>query len=279
VGGNYRLQGCSPAINTGDNTAVTTTTDLDGNARIYNTTVDLGAYEYPVPFPTPITGDSSLCAGNSIQLSNYTIGGIWSSNDTSVVAIATNGVLTGRKVGTAVITYSVANSCPITLTKTITIDTVNAGVSLSGSTLTSNQSGAQYKWLNCLTGHSVIAGQTSQSYTPQVTGLYAVVVTRNGCTDTSNCFTAIGTNVTSISNFASAITRYPNPTTGMLIVNSHPYKPNGIRLKDLTGKTLMQMVPQGATTTLDLSSYPAGLYLLELTNGTEQHTLKVSVIR
>lgn len=279
VGGNYRLQGCSPAINTGDNSAVTATTDLDGNARIYNTTVDRGAYEYPVPFPTPITGDSSLCAGNSIQLSNYTIGGVWSSSDTSVVTIASNGVLTGRKVGSVVISYVVSNSCPINMTKNITIDTVNIGLSVSGSTVTANQAGAQYQWLNCLTGHSIIAGQTSQSYTPQLTGLYAVAITRNGCTDTSNCVTAIGTTVPTVSNFASAITYYPNPTTGILTVSSQPYQPTNIRLADLTGKIILQMMPQATTSRLDLSAYPAGMYLLVLSNGTEQHTLKVSVIR
>lgn len=46
AGGDYRLQPCSPAINRGSNTYVSQTTDLDGNARIYNGgIVDMGAYE------------------------------------------------------------------------------------------------------------------------------------------------------------------------------------------------------------------------------------------
>ena len=45
--GDYRLQPCSPVINLGDNSAIPAgiTTDLDGNPRIFNTTVDMGAYE------------------------------------------------------------------------------------------------------------------------------------------------------------------------------------------------------------------------------------------
>ena len=43
---NFELTTGSPAINTGDNTYVTTTTDLLGNQRIFNTTVDRGAYEF-----------------------------------------------------------------------------------------------------------------------------------------------------------------------------------------------------------------------------------------
>jgi hypothetical protein len=46
--GDLHLQFGSPAINTGDNTAVSTATDLDGNPRIVDSTVDMGAYEYPL---------------------------------------------------------------------------------------------------------------------------------------------------------------------------------------------------------------------------------------
>ncbi len=47
--GDFRLQACSPAINTGSNADVPgdITTDLDGNPRIFNNgTVDMGAYEF-----------------------------------------------------------------------------------------------------------------------------------------------------------------------------------------------------------------------------------------
>jgi hypothetical protein len=45
--GDYHLKGGSPAINVGNNTYVSgIDSDTDGRPRIYNTTVDLGAYEY-----------------------------------------------------------------------------------------------------------------------------------------------------------------------------------------------------------------------------------------
>ncbi|NCU03428.1 MAG: hypothetical protein GXC73_05520, partial [Chitinophagaceae bacterium] len=44
--GNLRLQKCSPAINTGNNEASTAIVDVDGNNRIINSTIDMGAYEF-----------------------------------------------------------------------------------------------------------------------------------------------------------------------------------------------------------------------------------------
>jgi len=49
AGGNLRLQSNSPCINAGNNAAVTTATDLDGNPRIVSGAVDIGAYEYQGP--------------------------------------------------------------------------------------------------------------------------------------------------------------------------------------------------------------------------------------
>ncbi len=46
VNGDYTLQSGSPAIDAGDNQYTTLTTDLAGNTRIVNTTVDMGPYEF-----------------------------------------------------------------------------------------------------------------------------------------------------------------------------------------------------------------------------------------
>ena len=49
AGGDYRLQTTSECIDKGNSAAVTWATDLDGDQRIQNKAVDMGAYETYVP--------------------------------------------------------------------------------------------------------------------------------------------------------------------------------------------------------------------------------------
>jgi hypothetical protein len=49
AGGNLRLQSDSPCINAGNNAYVVGSTDLEGNPRIVNGTLDIGAYEFQGP--------------------------------------------------------------------------------------------------------------------------------------------------------------------------------------------------------------------------------------
>jgi hypothetical protein len=58
-----QLIGCSSAVNTGNNIADTSTTDITGQPRIFNTTIDMGAYEYqsyPDGTSLAIAGDSAF---------------------------------------------------------------------------------------------------------------------------------------------------------------------------------------------------------------------------
>ncbi len=68
--GDLRLFSDSPAVNTGNNGVVTNiATDLSGNIRVREATVDMGAYELTVPKSgvkqLPIGGSTSACAGGN----------------------------------------------------------------------------------------------------------------------------------------------------------------------------------------------------------------------
>lgn len=95
--GNYRLSPCSPAINAGNNAAIPAgiTTDLNGNNRIQNITVDMGAYE-AVPLVTVVPSPAGIVYVDS----SIAISGDGSSWATAVKELA--DALRAAKTNTAI---------------------------------------------------------------------------------------------------------------------------------------------------------------------------------
>ena len=102
---------------------------------------------------------------------------------------------TSNNTATYITTNAAGCDSIITLDLTITPNP-DVSVTQNGATLTSNQSGATYQWVDCNQDFAIVTGETNQSFTPISTGNYAVIVTVNGCSDTSDCrlvdYTGIG---------------------------------------------------------------------------------------
>lgn len=67
------------------------------------------------------------------------------------------------------------------------------------------------------------------------------------------------------------ITVYPNPTTGLVQIEGG--QPEQVRVMDLQGRVLRTL--PAFTTSVDLSDFPAGLYLLDMAIGSERITQKL----
>jgi len=90
--------------------------------------------------------------------------------------------------GTEVFTNIGQYGCDSTVSVNLTVlPAIDLNVTNVGTTLTSDQGGATYQWIDCDNGNAPISGETNQSFTPTVTGNYAVVVTLDNCSDTSAC--------------------------------------------------------------------------------------------
>ncbi|SFT45115.1 Por secretion system C-terminal sorting domain-containing protein [Lishizhenia tianjinensis] len=102
--------------------------------------------------------------------------------------------------------------CDSLITLDLTLGDVNTGVVNTSPTLTASDAGAQYQWLDCTNGYTVIPGETNQSFTATANGDYAVIITDGNCVDTSMCYTVanVGLNENELNK---SITIYPNPTT------------------------------------------------------------------
>ncbi|HIA37679.1 MAG TPA: T9SS type A sorting domain-containing protein, partial [Flavobacteriales bacterium] len=122
-------------------------------------------------------------------------------------------------------------------------------------TLTSDAAGAAYQWLDCGNNYSQIVGETNQSFTATSSGSYAVEVTQNNCTDTSDCQTV--TIIGLQENKTNAIHILPNPTTGILTIEGA----EGIAsIYDIYGR----MVLSANTNALDISKAATGIYFVRV---------------
>jgi hypothetical protein len=176
-------------------------------------------------------------------------------------------------------TYLLTNAtgCDSLVTLNLTINTVDISVTNNIPTLTANQSGATYQWIDCNNGNTAIAGETNQSYTATTNGSYAAVVSINGCSDTTACttFSTIGINETE----STEIVIFPNPSSGLFTVNSA--KTNNVvsyTIKSLEGKTIVEnQLISSPIFNLDLSTQAKGIYFVSIE--TKEQTLLYRIIK
>lgn len=83
TGGDYSLKTCAITVDAGSNALSSATTDLAGNARIYNTTIDMGAYELIYTLLTS-TIDTVHCGDLTINGQTYNTSGSYTQPYTAV---------------------------------------------------------------------------------------------------------------------------------------------------------------------------------------------------
>lgn len=165
--------------------------------------------------------------------------------------------------------------CDSIITIDLTINTVDVSVTNNDPTLMAAVAGAGYQWLDCDNGFAVVAGATSQSFSPTSTGSYAVEITENGCVDTSACETT--TEVLSINvTDQLEVNIYPNPSNGEVWVELVGSEVGfTLTVLSMDGKILVQQPLNSAKELLDLRDLASGYYLIELTNSNERFINKI----
>ena len=130
-----------------------------------------------------------------------------------------DGVTYTSSNNTAIDTISNQAGCDSIVTLDLTINEVtDAGISINGFTLiANNQFATGYRWLNCDEDYSPVPNATSSTFTPSVSGSYAMEITENGCADTSDCVNV--TNVGTRDLSQSLINVFPNPSDGTFSID------------------------------------------------------------
>ncbi len=153
----------------------------------------------------------------------------------------------------------VVNTCDSIVLLDLTINkSPEALISLDGNTLTASDTGS-YQWINCAT-NTIVPGATSQSYLVTDDGSYAVVITVNGCTDTSDC-REVTINGIAGSGADKMVRIYPNPAHDRVHIAASA--PVTVTLSSLEGRVVLL---QKDVREIDLSGFADGVYLIRVSD-------------
>ncbi|NQY08311.1 MAG: hypothetical protein HRT71_02200 [Flavobacteriales bacterium] len=146
--------------------------------------------------------------------------------------------------------------CSIEMSDSVLVTVIDTSTTLGFDTITSNQLGASYIWLDCANSYSEIAGETDIYFVPLVNGNYAVEVTLNGCVDTSACINHI---ITGLANRTK-----PNVTISSYgkVITVRGGKGN-ISIYDLAGRKIRDSKLNGK---IDMQISQEGIYLVRVTS-------------
>ncbi|MCK9411082.1 MAG: C10 family peptidase [Prolixibacteraceae bacterium] len=222
-----------------------------------------------------IIGTSSVCQGQNavtytVPIIANAISCLWSLPSGASGSSTTNSIIVNYGVsavsgnikvkghnacGDGVESALVVNVYPVPVAPVISI---NSGILQSNSS-----SGNQWVLDNI-----IIQNAVNYQYTPSQAGNYYVIVTLNGCASpASNAIAYIPTGIEEVVE-NKGISMYPNPTTGLVkIVISDKMDSNySVDVYNSNGSLLRELKKDRSVSDfdVDLSQYPAGIYIISI---------------
>jgi len=267
--------------------------------HLYTVTPVAGASSYSWNLPGGWTGTSTtntlsvLVNGNAGTVSAVAINSCGASAPASIQVAINNTIATSQTVNLCAgqsytigqSTYSVSgtysnvlarqNGCDSLVTSQVNVDpAIDVSLNVNEFVLTANAINATYQWIDCQTKQPIV-GQTAQNFTAQANGGYAVIVSVNNCSDTSNCvyIATIG-----ISKHASGggFRIYPNPAINKLTVET-PQQGGVIFIYNALGQQLQHAVLEQRIEEIALSELSAGVYFVRVTSGQSSFVTRLVV--
>jgi hypothetical protein len=158
-------------------------------------------------------------------------------------------------------TLTSVNGCDSILIIDLSIPVFNITTNLNATTISSNQSGVNYQWYDCLLNEDIL-NETNQSYTATANGEYAVILENQGCTDTSTCVKITGVGIGELS-LNSAFELYPNPSTTAVYIQMNENQIIGsFKVYDMDGRLIKEGYSESSKMKLEVAKLEPGVYLI-----------------
>lgn len=210
-------------------------------------------------FVRPIPGDS-LITENQVALCPATDVAQLEADANSFFYEWDNGDTTPERAVSSPGTYWVHHGdyCHFQVdTFVVTLEAMNAHITVDGFVLGTSESYATYQWLF---NGELIAGADNSTYTVTENGDYTVIVgSESGCTDTSDIYTVTNVGIASVHPLAASIRVFPNPSNDVVFINA-PVAVNMV-LTSIEGRVLQTV---NSASSISLKTFASGIYLLKV---------------
>lgn len=153
----------------------------------------------------------------------------------------------------------------------------NVTVVQNNQLLTSSCVNCEYQWLNCAGGiYTEIPGATNQMFDASQGGSFAVMVTFDGCSDTSACQWVSGVGYEELSE--SLLQLYPNPANDYFhIVFNESLESGIVFITDVTGKQVWKTSLNGQAELKAEILLAKGVYSVIVQSGNQQTSKKLII--
>ncbi|MDN5215146.1 T9SS type A sorting domain-containing protein [Fulvivirgaceae bacterium BMA12] len=221
-----------PITAQGTTTVTWTYDDGHGNTTTQDQNIVIDDTTAPIADALSLSDVTAQCTITSLTAPTATdncAGGITGTHNATLP-------ITAQGTTTVTWTYDDGHGNTSTQDQNIIITELDNTVSQDGFTLTANATGHSYQWIDCNNGNSAIPGETNRSFSSEVSGSYAVEISGESCSTTSECITmalVLGIDDT----FGPDVNLFPNPTKDNVFI-TFPKNLTDIRISivDAAGK-------------------------------------------
>jgi uncharacterized repeat protein (TIGR03803 family) len=215
-------------------------------------------------YTTPsVDAPSNVTVCDSYTLPSLSVGNYYTGSGGSGTMLSAGADITSTQT---VYVYAANGSCFDENSFTVAINnTPNVFITTAGTTLNADvsASGATFQWLDCDNGNALISGANQNTYSPLISGNYAVQVSLNNCAITSDCYnievTSVGLDEYEVYNLNFQL--YPNPFDDMVTFEGENIY--SLKVFDVAGKLVYSSTNfTQKRMVLDFSHFEAGTYVV-----------------
>jgi hypothetical protein len=165
--------------------------------------------------------------------------------------------------GTYTENFLTGGSCDSIVTVILEVIPVNTAVAVDWSTLIATPAATAWQWLDCVNAFAPVPGAVASTFTATSDGSYAVEVTQNGCTDTSDCVTIVNAGFSDGAG-PMAFLRYDRGAD-VLVVHGHAGAE--LAVVDIIGRTVWTSRVIGPNERVPVPALPEGPYTAVVRGG------------